>query len=194
METRNPKEGKERMVHMRLPESMHKKVRIRAAEAALELFRDEAKRQEYYGYFRELEDLYEILSPDPLLREFIEDYQKLADLYALLRSAYDNQGITDRELARKTAHLVQEHTQAGVIHEAVAIQEITPQTLRKIAESNQSDTVKVFNLLKNISKKVEEEAGKTPYLFTSVSGLRLLSRLSSSVRFPLKKPSSNWRS
>lgn len=138
----------------------------KAAEAALELFRDENKRQEYYGYFRELEDLYEILSPDPFLREFVEDYQKLADLYALLRSAYDNQGITDRELARKTAHLVQEHTQAGVIHEAVAIQEITPQTLRKIAESSQSDTVKVFNLLKSISKKVDDEAGKTPYLFT----------------------------
>ena len=32
METRNPKEGKERMVHVRLPEAMHKKVRIRAAE------------------------------------------------------------------------------------------------------------------------------------------------------------------
>ncbi|AHB13468.1 type I restriction endonuclease subunit R [Dehalococcoides mccartyi] len=138
----------------------------KAAEAALELFRDENNRQEYYGYFRELEDLYEILSPDPFLREFVEDYQRLADLYALLRSAYDNQGITDRELARKTAHLVQEHTQAGVIHEAVAIQEITPRTLRKIAESNQSDTVKVFNLLKSISKKVEDEAGKTPYLFT----------------------------
>ena len=32
MEIRNPKEGKERMVHVRLPEAMHKKVRIRAAE------------------------------------------------------------------------------------------------------------------------------------------------------------------
>lgn len=146
--------------------SVKGKTSDKAAEAALELFRDENKRQEYYGYFREIEDLYEILSPDPFLREYIEDYQKLADLYALLRSAYDNQGITDRELARKTARLVQEHTQAGVIHEAVAIQEITPQTLRKIAESSQSDTVKVFNLLKSISKKVGDEAGKTPYLFT----------------------------
>jgi predicted HicB family RNase H-like nuclease len=33
METRNPKEAKERMIHVRLPEAMHKKVRIRAAEA-----------------------------------------------------------------------------------------------------------------------------------------------------------------
>jgi predicted HicB family RNase H-like nuclease len=32
METRNPKQTKERMIHVRLPEAMHKKVRIRAAE------------------------------------------------------------------------------------------------------------------------------------------------------------------
>ncbi len=138
----------------------------KAAEAALELFRDENMRQEYYGYFRELEGLYEILSPDPFLREFIEDYQKLADLYALLRSAYDNRGIADRELARKTTYLVQKNAGAGEIHDSVAVFEITPKTLEKIAEKSQSDTVKVFNLLKSISQKVEDEAGKTPYLFT----------------------------
>ena len=32
MEARNPKQAKERMIHVRLPEAMHKKVRIRAAE------------------------------------------------------------------------------------------------------------------------------------------------------------------
>ncbi len=138
----------------------------KAAEAALELFRDEDRRHSYYAFFRELEDLYEILSPAPFLREYVEDYQKLADLYALLRSAYDNRGITDRELARKTAHLVQEHTQAGVIHEAVSIHEINPQTLEQIARSGQSDTVKIFNLLKSIGQKVQDEAIKAPYLFT----------------------------
>jgi len=138
----------------------------KAAEAALELFRDEDKRHSYYGFFRELEDLYEILSPDPFLRQFVEDYQKLADLYALLRSAYDNRGITDRELARKTAHLVQEHTQVGVIHEAVSIHEINPQTLEKISKSGQSDTVKIFNLVKSIGQKVLDEAVRAPYLFT----------------------------
>lgn len=138
----------------------------KAAEAALELFRDENKRQSYYGFFRELEDLYEILSPDPFLREFVEDYQRLADLYALLRSAYDNKGITDRELARKTAHLVQKYTQAGVIHEAVSIHEINPRTLEKISKSSQPDTVKVFNLLKSIAQKVLNETARAPYLFT----------------------------
>ncbi len=32
MENKAPKEAKERMIHVRLPEAMHKKVRIRAAE------------------------------------------------------------------------------------------------------------------------------------------------------------------
>lgn len=138
----------------------------KAAEAALELFRDEDKRHSYYSFFRELEDLYEILSPDPFLREFVDDYQKLADLYALLRSAYDNRGITDRELARKTAYLVQEHTVSGAIHDVVSVYEVNQQALTRIAEGSQSEAVKVFNLLKSISRKVQEEAGNAPYLFT----------------------------
>jgi type I restriction enzyme R subunit len=142
------------------------KVADKAAETALEALRDEEKRQSFYSFFKELEDLYEILSPDPFLREFMGDYQQLADLYALLHSAYDGKGVTDRELARKTAYLVQEHTQASVIRESVSVYEITPQTLGKIAQSSQSDTVKVFNLLKSIGHKVQGEATGAPYLFS----------------------------
>ncbi len=142
----------------------HGKTADKAAEAALEHFRDEEARQVYYRFFRELQDLYEILSPDAFLRPFIADYNRLADLYALLRSAYDHCGLTDRELAHKTAGLVQEHTQAGVIREAVAVYEINPQTLDKIAHTDQPDTVKIFNLLKSIAQKVQEEAARSPYL------------------------------
>jgi len=144
----------------------HGKTADKAAEAALEHFRDEEPRQSYYRFFRELEDLYEILSPDAFLRPFIDDYNRLADLYALLRSAYEHRGLTDRELARKTAHLVQEHTQASVIREAVAVYEINPQTMEKIAASDQPDTVKIFNLLKSIAQKVQEEADRSPYLLS----------------------------
>lgn len=142
------------------------KVADKAAEAALEAFRDEEKRQSFYSFFAELEDLYEILSPDAFLREFMDDYQRLGDLYALLRSAYEGKGLTSRELARKTGQLVQEYTQAGVIREAVSVYEITPRTLEQIAQGSQSDTVKVFNLLKSIGRKVQDEATTTPYLFS----------------------------
>jgi type I restriction enzyme R subunit len=138
----------------------------KAAEAALEHFRDEERRHEFYRFFWELEDLYEIISPDPFMRDFLEDYNRVADMYAMLRSAYEGGSFVDRELARKTARLVQEHTQAGVIREAVGVYEINVETLEKIAQSEQPDTVKVFNLLKSIEKKVELGAAGAPYLLS----------------------------
>ena len=138
----------------------------KAAEAALEHFRDEEARQEFYRFFRELEDLFEIISPDAFMREFQDDYDRVAALYALLRSAYEGGGLIDRDLARKTARLVQERTEASVIREAVEVYEINVQTLHKIAESQQPDTVKVFNLLKSIENAVREQAGVSPYLLS----------------------------
>jgi predicted HicB family RNase H-like nuclease len=54
MESKNPKDEKERMIHVRLPEAMHKKVRIRAAETdqtiqdwVFEAIKRELERQGY---------------------------------------------------------------------------------------------------------------------------------------------------
>ncbi len=136
----------------------------KAAEAALLALRAQEARHAYYQFFQEIEDLYEILSPDPFLREFVEDYHRLADLFDLLRAAYEGKGPTDRELARKTAQLVQAQTRVGVIREAVSVYEINPQTLEQIAASQQPDTVKVFNLIKSIAQKVSDDAANAPYL------------------------------
>ncbi len=136
----------------------------KAAESALEAFRAEDKRQTYYRFFQELEDLYEILSPDVFLREYIDDYHRLADLYDLLRAAYEAKSPSYRELARKAARLVQDHAHGGEIRNVINVLAITPDTLEHLAQSNQPDTVKVFNLLKSIEKKMEEEAAAAPYL------------------------------
>ncbi len=142
------------------------KVADKAAEAALNAFIDEEKRHEFYRFFKELEDLYEIISPDPFLREFMADYQLLADMYGAVRAAYEAGPPTDRDLARKTARLVQEYTEAGLIRETVKVYEITPKTLKQITESHQSDTVKIFNLLKSIQQKVSNEGLAKPYLLS----------------------------
>jgi len=67
-------------------------------------------------------------------------------------------------LARKTALLVQERTEGGAIHEALEVFEITPKTLEQIAQRHQPETVKVFNLLNSILKKIEEEGWEKPFL------------------------------
>jgi type I restriction enzyme R subunit len=50
----------------------------KAVEAVLEHFRDKERRDELYAYFRELEELHEIISPDKFLRPFLKDYGTLA--------------------------------------------------------------------------------------------------------------------
>ena len=60
----------------------------KAVEALLEHFLDKEKRQEFYQFFRELEEVYEILSPDPFLRPLLGDYTQLAEFYNLLRANY----------------------------------------------------------------------------------------------------------
>jgi len=59
----------------------------KAAEAVLEHFRDEERREVFYRYFRELEELYEILSPAPFLRSYLDDYGQLTRMYEILRTA-----------------------------------------------------------------------------------------------------------
>lgn len=61
-------------------------------ESILEYFRDKDLRQEFYKYFRELEEVYEILSPDAFLRPFMRDYDQLVQMYRLVRSAYEPGG------------------------------------------------------------------------------------------------------
>jgi len=140
------------------------KTQDKAVEAVLEHFRDEEKRHEYYMFFKELSDIYEILSPDAFLRPYIEDYETLARIYRILRENYEIGIVIGKEFTRKTAKLVQEHTKSGKIKPTLDVYEIDENTLQKIEESRASDTEKIFNLLKSIDKTLSSEGKKSPYL------------------------------
>jgi type I restriction enzyme R subunit len=153
------------------------KVADKAVEAVLEEFRDEEKRQEFYRFFRELSDVYEILSPDAFLRPYVEDYETLARMYRIVREAYDPGVFVDREFSKKTAELVQKRTKTGKIKPALDVYEIDENTLKKIRESKKSDTEKVFNLLKSILETVRLNVGKQPYLISIGERAALIAEL-----------------
>lgn len=138
----------------------------KATESVIEHFRDEEAREEFYKFFRALADLYEILSPDPFLREYLDDYQRLVWMYQVLRSAYEPGVIIDRELMRKTVRLVQEHTETGAIQDPLDVYEINEDTLKQIAASGKPDAVKVFNLLKSLRHAISQKADIAPYLLS----------------------------
>jgi type I restriction enzyme R subunit len=136
----------------------------KAAEAVLEYFRDREVRQEFYQYFQELQDVYEILSPDPFLRPYMKDYEELTRIYLMLRANYESGIPIDRDFLRKTARLVQEKTEAGAIQQPTSLYKLDAETLDKIAKEDKPDTVKVFNLLKAIREIVNIENQRSPYL------------------------------
>jgi type I restriction enzyme R subunit len=138
----------------------------KAVEAVLEHFRDKDLREGYYVFFQELQDIYEILSPDAFLRPFLDDFNELLRMFHLLRAAYDRDKPLDKEFLRKTARLVQEHTETGAIEDPTKFHALNAGALDAIAKSQTSDTVKVFNLLKALANLVRDRSDENPYLIS----------------------------
>ncbi|MEM3626330.1 MAG: type I restriction endonuclease subunit R [Candidatus Micrarchaeaceae archaeon] len=142
------------------------KTQDKAVEAVLNHFMDEEKRLEFYQFFKELSDMYNILSPDAFLRPYIDELETLARMYRIVKEAYESGISIDKEFTRKTAQLVQEHTKSGAIKSSLEIYEIDEETVKKIEESKASDTEKVFNLLRSIEMIILQNRNKSPFLIS----------------------------
>ena len=138
----------------------------RAKERAIEHFDDTQDRETFFKFFKQLQDIYTILSPDACLRPFITDYQSLASLYGLIRNAYADRIYVDKELTAKTKELLQQHTGSDPFALPGSIQELNANTLREVGNSDVSDTVKVLNLRKILHKTVTEESRSKPFLIS----------------------------
>ena len=136
----------------------------KAIEAVLERFRDEKERNAFYAYIRELQEAYEILSPDPFLRPFLEDYRTLIELYRILRTNYEPHVPVDRSFLRKTAQIVQKHTSIEGVETPTETHALTADALLALAEGDQPETVKVFNLLRELYRLVEAKRKDAPHL------------------------------
>jgi len=123
----------------------------KAVEAVLEQFRDGELRHRFYQYFRELQEVYEILSPDAFLRPYLGDYAELSNLYQTVRSCYEPHLAIDKSFWRKTAELVQARTDTTTLLPPGQGLDLDPETLERLAGADAPDTVKVFNLIKALT-------------------------------------------
>ena len=125
----------------------------------IDYFKDKPKRKEFFKLYKELESLYEIISPDAFLRPYMNDYNILSQIYAIVRNAFAKRIDVDREFLRKTNELVKEHIDIQEVRGGFDVFEIDEETLKKIKEKCKNNNVKVINLIKSIEKYVEENAG-----------------------------------
>lgn len=132
-------------------------------DGLIEHFRDKDRRKEFFKEYKEIEMLYEIISPDAFLRPYLNDYATLSGIYAVVRKAYAKQVYVDRAFQKKTNELVQQHIDTAQIQAITQVVEITPETIDLIKKKHGSDNTKVINLVKSI-EKAAEEASDDPYL------------------------------
>jgi type I restriction enzyme R subunit len=125
----------------------------------IEHFRDKERRKEFFKEYKEIEMLYEIISPDAFLRPFIDPYTTLCSIYAVVRNAYAKKVYADRAFQKKTNELVQRHVGAIMVAESqdeyVVIDRSTIETIKQRLEGN---ATRVINLIKTIEKTAEENS------------------------------------
>ena len=138
----------------------------KAKERAIAHFEDKDSRETFFKFFRTVQNLYDILSPDAFLRPFIAEYQALASLYGLMRNAYADRIYVDKELTAKTRKLLQTHTESNLFELPDAVYELSSDTLREINQSHASETVKVLNLRKALRQTVTDQSRSKPFLIS----------------------------
>jgi type I restriction enzyme R subunit len=140
-------------------------------DTLIEHFRDPERRKAFFKEYKEIEMLYEIISPDAFLRPFMDAYGTLSAIYQVVRKAYTRTVMVDREFQAKTNHLVQQQVGSygvGGLGEIVAI---NGNTIELIKNRSGGDGTKVINLIKSI-EKLAEEGSDDPYLIAMVERAR----------------------
>ena len=133
-------------------------------DRAIQKFADAKDRDAFYRFFKQVQGVYEILSPDAILRPFIDDYRRLAELYAVLKNAYTASVYADADVTNKTRELLRAQTVAGKLEPPGAIHQLGVAELEALKRGDESPTVKVLNLRKLLAQAASEAGDTKPYL------------------------------
>lgn len=120
-------------------------------------FLEPEARKAFFEAYKNIEALWEILSPSPELRDHIESYKRLAQLYAAVRNAYAEKVGFVADLAYKTKRLVEQSaTQEGLGRLTKSVT-FDVKTLEAMRSEKGSDEGKVFNLVRGLQKEIDDD-------------------------------------
>ena len=127
-------------------------------------FLDPENRKVFSDTYKEIEALWEILSPSAELRDYIDTFQQLAHLYAAVRNAYASNVAYAADLASKTRRMVQERSAQDGLGYLTKTVTFDVRTLEVLRAEKGSDAAKVFNLVRGLRQEVENEPDLGPVL------------------------------
>ena len=140
-------------------------------DGLIEHFRDKDRRKEFFKEYKEIEMLYEIISPDAFLSPFIVAYDTLSSIYAVVRNAFAKRIYVDRDFQKKTNELVQSHIGAKFSEAPEDYAQLDESTIEAIKKKDEGKATKVINLVKTI-EKIAEENSNDPFLIAMAERAR----------------------
>lgn len=124
----------------------------------IEHFRDKSRRKEFFKLYKEVEMLYEIISPDKFLRPWLEKYATFTSIYQVVQNAYSKRILVDREFQRKTNELIQSKIAGTTPNFNNEFFKINEKTIDKIKDTQDNNNTRVINLVKSIERIAEQES------------------------------------
>ncbi len=121
------------------------------------LLLDPEARKTFFETYKDIENLWEILSPSPELRDHIETYKRLAQLYATVRNAYAEKVDYVADLAYKTRRLIEENASQEGLGRLTKSVTFDVKTLEALRSDKGPDEGKVFNLVRGLQKEIDDD-------------------------------------
>jgi hypothetical protein len=76
------------------------------SQAIVDYFKaDENRFYEFKNLYRKVKDIYDILSPDPFLSPYLDEFEKLTEIYQVAKSWFEPFLPAEKELSEKLTSL-----------------------------------------------------------------------------------------
>jgi type I restriction enzyme R subunit len=127
-------------------------------------FLEPEPRKAFFEAYKDIENLWEILSPSKELVDHIGTFKRLAQLYASVRNAYVDKIGFVADLAYKTRQLVEQNATQDGLGRLTKSVTFDVKTLEALRSDKGSDEGKVFNLVRGLQQEIDGNADAAPVL------------------------------
>jgi len=135
----------------------------------IDYFFEQEKRNELIKLYKETERIYDVLSPDEFLRDYMKDYKLLVQIYKIVYNAYNPEAERkklQREILKKTESLIREEVELRTITDSLPVYEINKDIAKLVKADKVSERVKIVNLHRSLVDHIERSIEKQPYLLS----------------------------
>jgi type I restriction enzyme R subunit len=114
-------------------------------------------RKQFFDDYKDIESLWEILSPSAELRDHIKTYKHLSQLYAAVRNAYSQTTSFLADLEHKTRRLVEVTAVQDGPGRFSKVVTFDVETLESLRNEEGPEEGKVYNLLRGLRKEMDDD-------------------------------------